>query len=289
MPIPSGSAVDTAAAKPLTTGSRIVESLVVSPDGKWLVFDSTLNLNAEAYRMPLDGGSVQRLTDHPADDFAPDLSPNGQEITYHSWRAGSRDIYVQTLDGGSVQTVTKTPAQESYPRWSFDGALIAFVDQAEMAGSGKPGRLMVVTRQASGEWSAPVLVSDRVIAPQGTWLRDGRLAFPTARGLEAFPVDGGAPQVVYTASSDSRDPRPRNVATSEDGRTLYFKSRDPEGRSSIWSVPVTGGLPRMLVRFHDLVRPSIRGDFGVGGGRLFFTLEDRQADIWVGGGQQAIG
>jgi hypothetical protein len=72
-----------------------------------------------------------------------------------------------------------------------------------------------------------------------------------------------------------------NVVASDDGRTLYFKDRDSEGRSSIWAVALAGCKPRKLVFFADLDRPSIRGDFAAGGGRLFFTLEDRQADIWV--------
>jgi hypothetical protein len=46
-------------------------------------------------------------------------------------------------------------------------------------------------------------------------------------------------------------------------------------------MPLTGGKPRPLVRFADAARPSIRPDFEVGAGRIFFTLEDRQADIWV--------
>jgi len=46
-------------------------------------------------------------------------------------------------------------------------------------------------------------------------------------------------------------------------------------------VPLAGGQPRQLVRFEDLSRVSIRPDFAVGGGKFFFTLEDRQADIWM--------
>jgi hypothetical protein len=54
-----------------------------------------------------------------------------------------------------------------------------------------------------------------------------------------------------------------------------------DDRTSFWSIPVTGGQPRLLVRFPDLARPSIRGDFAAGAGQFFFTLEDRQADILV--------
>jgi Tol biopolymer transport system component len=272
LPIPAGGTVDASAAKPLTTGSQIVESIRVSPDGKSLVFDSTLNVNAEVYRMSLDGGAPERLTNDPADDFAPDLSPDGREVAYHSWRAGSRDIYVQAIDDRSVQTITKTARQEGYPIWSPDGTRIAFVDMTEIAG-GKTGRLFV-TRRASGVWSAPVLVSDRVTAGQGAWLGDGSLVYPTTRGIEAFPVEAGTPQLVCALPA-------ANVVVAEDGRMLYFKSRDETGRSSIWAVSLSGCKPRKLVFFADLDRPSIRGDFAVGGGRLFFTLEDRQADIWV--------
>jgi hypothetical protein len=56
---------------------------------------------------------------------------------------------------------------------------------------------------------------------------------------------------------------------------------DRDGRSSIWAAALTGCKPRRLVFFADLDRPSIRGDFGAGAGRFFFTIEDREADIWV--------
>jgi hypothetical protein len=36
-----------------------------------------------------------------------------------------------------------------------------------------------------------------------------------------------------------------------------------------------------MVQFSDLKRPSTRPDFAVTGGRFYFTIEDRQADIWV--------
>lgn len=53
------------------------------------------------------------------------------------------------------------------------------------------------------------------------------------------------------------------------------------GVKSSWSMPVNGGTPRFLVHFDDPDRPSIRADFGVGAGRIFFTLEDRRSVVWV--------
>jgi Tol biopolymer transport system component len=278
LPVPAGNPVDTSGARPLTSGSQVIEMMRVSPDRKWLLFDSTLNLNAEIYRMPLDGGTAERLTSDPADDFAPDLSPDGREFAYHSWRTGTRDIYVQALDGGAPQAVTATPGQESYPMWSPDGTTLAFVDQQGLASGSLRGQVFVVRRAAGGGWGRPIGLLAGT-GPQGAWLSDTELAYPTDKGIEAFSIEQGPTRLLYAQGPG--DPAPRSVQASDDRRILYFKSRDATGRSALWSVPAGGGRPRLLVRFADLSRPSIRQDFAAGAGRLFFTLEDRQADIWV--------
>ena len=191
LPIPSGATIDTTGAQALTSGSQIVEAIRVSRDQKWLVYDSTLHLNAEVFRMPIGGGPAERLTNHPADDFAPDLSPNGQTVAYHSWRSGSRDIYVQPLDGGPTVTITATPGQESYPIWSPDGRAIAFVDQE------RPALLGLVHQEASGDWGAPMFLGDDM-GVRGTWLDERTLAYPrmSSRTVETIPVDGGQGRMV---------------------------------------------------------------------------------------------
>ena len=154
MPVPRGP-VDASQAQPMTSGNQVVESMRVSRDGKWLVFDSTLHLNAEIFRMPTGGGPVERLTTDPADDFAPDLSPDGALLAYHSWRSGTRDIYVKPLEGGPLQTVTSSPAHESYPIWSPDGQAIAFVTQRGLVNSVVLGPLLIARRDARDQWSPP--------------------------------------------------------------------------------------------------------------------------------------
>jgi len=278
--VPTGAAVDASRAQPLTSGNQIVESMRVSRDRKWLVFDSTLHLNAEIFRMPIGGGPPERLTTDPADDFAGDLSPDGRELAYHSWRAGSRDVYIKSLSGGNLHTVTATPAQESYPIWSPDGTAIAFISQRAEGGF-TLGPLQVVRRKADGTWTAPeTLATD--VGVRSAWLPDGS-ALVAARngGIALIPIDKRPARVVYSPAAGSTDPAARSVAVSEDGRTVYFKNIDPQGLATIWALPTAGGRPQLLVRVTDPSRPSIRVDFATGTGRLYFTLEDRQADIWV--------
>jgi Tol biopolymer transport system component len=68
---------------------------------------------------------------------------------------------------------------------------------------------------------------------------------------------------------------------SADGRQAYLKSHDPQGRASIWSVPLSGGEPRLLVNFPDPTRPSYRPVFTTDGKRIYFPIEDRQSDVHV--------
>jgi Tol biopolymer transport system component len=278
LPIPASGTIDTSGARALTNGNQVVESLHVSRDGQWLLYDSTLHLNADVFRLPLAGGTAERLTTDPSDDFAPDLSPDGREVAYHSWRSGSRDIFVSPIAGGPAQQVTATAAQESYPIWSPDGRALAFIHQA--ATKDVAIGLYLTRRDAAGGWSTPVAL--RLAASiMGIWLTNEQILAANATGtMELIPADAGPARVVY-APARPGDPLAENVTVAADGRTAYFKSHDAEGRASFWAVPLAGGPPRMLVRFEDLSRVSIRRDFAAGAGKLFFTLEDRQADIWI--------
>lgn len=279
VPIPSaGTPVDAGTATRLTSENQIVEAMRVSRDGRWLLYDSNLHGNADIFRMPVDGGAPERLTTHPADDFAPDLSPDGHQIVFHSWRTGSRDIFVQPVAAGGARQLTDTPFQESYPVWSPDGNAVAFYDQWQEGGV--PRGLFVVRRDDAGDWSQPELLREGSYT--ASWAPDGSfISYSRDGAIEVIPPDGGEPRVVYRPSPGSDDPDPERVIVSGDARTLYFKSHDSAIRASLWSVPVSGGEPRLLVRFDDPSRPSIRSDFAVGAGRFFFTIEDRQSDIWV--------
>jgi hypothetical protein len=85
-------------------------------------------------------------------------------------------------------------------------------------------------------------------------------------------VDGSRP---------ARHPEPRFAYWSADGRTLYYKAYDDRERSSIWSVAVAGGTPRLLIRFDDPMRPSSRREFATDGARLYFTIAEHESDVWV--------
>jgi len=278
LPIATGTPAMPDAATPVTSGSQVIESMRVSRDGRWLLYDSNLRGHSNIYRILVNGGQPEQLTNDTVDEFAPDLSPDGRAVAYHSFRTGTRDIEIKPLDGGPVERVTATPAQESYPLWSPDGRSILFTDQVE------PTSVFITHRQGDGRWSSPALVARG--AGRCAWSPDGRwIAYVNTEDgvqpgpLMVAPAEGGRARRVFEPTATQ--PPADDCNWGPDGRTFYYKAHDAQGRASFWAVPAAGGHPRLLVRFTDLSRPSSRHDFATDGRRLFFTIEDRESHVFV--------
>ena len=277
VPIPSGAPVTTGAAVQVTSGSQVIELLHASRDGKWLVFDSDITGTSEIYRMRIGGGAAERLTRDSLDKFGPDLSADGHELVYHAFGAGGhRQLFVKDLLTGVVQQVTRTDRQASTPIWSPDGTAVAAWDQSEASGA-----LLVVHRDSRGEWQhqARELGTGRL----PVWSPDGReLAFTTTDGsVASIAADSGPVRVLYAPTRKPDDPIARTVRWSRDPEILFIKGSDRAGRGGIWSIGTHGGHPRLLVRFDDPSRPSDRPDFTTDGKRFYFTIDDRQSDVWI--------
>jgi WD40-like Beta Propeller Repeat len=113
------------------------------------------------------------------------------------------------------------------------------------------------------------------------WSPDGTQIVFTRRGeLHVMLGDGSNDQAIVTRGSADQ-PLPQYGIWSADGKTIYFKAADAERRASIWAVPASGGTPRLMVRFDDPQRPSLRREFATDGVRFFFTIAQDESDIWV--------
>ena len=283
VPIPAnppagGLAVSAANAAAVTRGSQVIQGMRVSPDGRWLLYDSDLRGHSDLYRMPIDGGAAEVLLTDSVDEFAPDLSPDGTAIVFHSFRSGTRDIELKPLNGGAIEPVTNTPGQESYPKWSPDGKSILFYDQRT------PRNALVTRRGPDGKWSAPEVLASGTYRPQ--WSPDGKsisyVAAPAdgePGAVMVMPAGGGPARQVFTPGNGA--PLVSHAIWAPDGRALYLKVHDARGLTSFWSVDAHGGRPRELLRLADPEWQSVRNDFATNGKRLFFDVEDRQSDVFV--------
>jgi TolB protein len=221
--------------------------------------------------MPVEGGEPQQLTTDPADDFLPAWSPDGKEIAFYSFRPGNRDLYVMSATGGSLRQLTNHPAQDRYPDWSPDGKHLVFY--SDRTGSQE---LHVISKE-KGELEGE---TPRQLTFKGggfpKWSPDGRLI--------AFNRSGEGLFVISPEGDDERllaGGRGWYSVWSPDGRMIYRRARDQDANVSFWSVPVSGGDPKLLFQADDPTRTSSRPEFATDGERLFFTLTEYESDVWM--------
>jgi eukaryotic-like serine/threonine-protein kinase len=276
VPISPSGAASTSSAEPVTSGNQEIEAFDISADGRWLVFDSDRSGTQQLYRMPLQGGEVEQLTNDAVPAMAPAVSPDGREIAYHTFRNGTRQLFVLPAEGGTPLQVTDDSAQNRSARWSPDGQSLGFVKDAFLPS--QESRIM--SRDSSGTWSSP-----------RTLLKGGETPVPSPDGKRAVTVssDGQLTMVPLPAG------RPIRIATpgvtpvanflwdwSSDGRFVYYVGEDTaDKRTGIWRVSAGGGTSRLVLLFDAPSQDKVRVWFTVHGNRLYFTRGDPQSDVWM--------
>jgi len=281
LPIPRHGVVSDATARQLTFENQSIESMTVTRDGRWLLFDSDLSGNRDIYRMPLPEGEVERLTSDPGGEYAPEQSPDGRTVAYHAAAEGSREVFLLPLDNRVPQQITSTAAQEARPTWSPDGNRIAMVDLR------LPGAVLVTTRDTAGHWQAPVRVDSGGAAPDfgcvpaPDWDDRGSALVYCYDGTIRVLHLGHGPTTVYAPRAASDDPVVDWTRAGVGSPTVFFRGHRRSGEDGIWRVPLAGGAPELLVRFDDQTRPSPLPGFAADRSDLYFTRSERQSDIRV--------
>ena len=277
--VPTTGWVSSRTATQVTSDQESIESIDVSSDGKWLFFDSDRSGTQQIFRRLLAGGDVQQLTRSTGPTFAVDVSPDGREIAYHAIIDGRRQSFTTASEGGQEQPQPISPGvrvPSMNPKWSPDGKRIAWEDQVSKPGS---VQVQVATRTAQG-WSAPVNVavgSDLVV--RALWGDDGTLfALDLANHRLLLITADSAGTMVRVLRQTLAGAG--GAALSSDGRTLLVIDASHQG---VWAVPVMGGIPREVLRFDDPLHPHATNAAGLTehAGRLYFTLQDPQSNIWV--------
>jgi Tol biopolymer transport system component/serine/threonine protein kinase len=273
--VPEAGPVSAAEARPFTGGTQVIEGMSLSPDGRWLAFDSDRGGNQDIYKVPVEGGDPLQLTNSPEDDFVSSWSGDGREIALHSYQGVARRVRIIAARGGEARDVVQSPRDQRSPGLAPDGQSLVFTSDA----SGQL-ELYLVSRNGDSSWSAARrLTSDGGWA--GRWAPDGHaIVYCRRDGVWLISPDGGTRRRLV-GIDETTQAAPELAIWSPDSRTIYYKAFDPAGRSSLWSAPAVGGPARLLVRFDDPSRPSSRPEFTTDGKRFFFTVGARQSDIWA--------
>jgi tricorn protease len=119
-----------------------------------------------------NGKNPQRLTAHPADEFAPSFSPDGKWIAFSARYDGNTDVYVMPVTGGQPKRLTWHPGLDTVNGWSRDGKRVLFASPREIA-LGRSNQLYEVS--VDGGFEKKVMEAQ---AFEGAWSPDSkRLAY----------------------------------------------------------------------------------------------------------------
>jgi TolB protein len=105
-----------------TAESRADVYPAVTPDGRYLVFDSTRTGNSNLWRIDSTGGNWKQLTSGPGEEF-PSCSPDGKWVVYTSTGSTRFTLSRISIDGGQPVQITDRLSQ--WPVVSPDGKWIA--------------------------------------------------------------------------------------------------------------------------------------------------------------------
>jgi Tol biopolymer transport system component/formylglycine-generating enzyme required for sulfatase activity len=224
-----------------------------------IAFTSEQDGNFEVYIMGSDGSDLQRLTNHPNEDYWPTWSPDGAQIAFASNREGNFEIYAINVDGSDLRRLTHETGDDLEPDWSPDGTQIAFMVYRD-------GKSDVFTMKPDGSERKRLTDSDGDnYLPK--WSPDGtQLVFVSERDgnpeIYIMDADGGDQKRVTDNPSDDRYP-----SWSPDGTQIaFYSSRD--GNRELYIMEVNGSNPRPLT--HDNVQVWV-STWSPDGSQIAFT------------------
>ena len=277
VPIPAAGSVSAYGGKQLTFDRESIEGIALSDDNRWVAFDSDRSGNFDIWKVQSEGGTPVQLTTNPAGDYVQSWSPSSDKIVFHSFRTGNRDVFVMNADGGGEQRVTSSPASESNPAWCGQNSIVVQTSTPQ-----NDETLYLWTRaNHRASWS----MRRRLTATHGTdpaCSRDGEwLAYLSDGALRVMSMTTFESRILVPPHDPATNPEPAMPGFGPDARSVYYMAYDSERVGSIWSVERTGGTPRLLVKFDDPTRVSLRRDFATDGASLYFAIAQPQSDVYL--------
>jgi serine/threonine-protein kinase len=167
----------------------------VSPDGKFVAFDTEENLESIVWVYEMAGGTAMRRLTFGGKNRFPIWTPDGQWVTFQSERDGEIAIFQQRADGsGPAERLTKPDSGVAHAphSWSPDGAHLLFSVQKDQQGA-------LWTLSMKDRKQAPfgdvrsIENIEGVFSPDGRWIayqaRESTTA-PRQVFLQPFPATG---------------------------------------------------------------------------------------------------
>lgn len=176
-------------AKQLTSAGFLDERPTVTPDGKYIVFQSNRSGETEIWRVNSDGTDPRQLTADGGKNIYPHVTPDGQTVVFTHTVNNEKFAWRVSIEGGETTPITSSECFNA--RVSPDGDLLA-------CGTSIDGKTkLAIISLASGSVVRSFDVA-RTHNFDGSirWSPDGRVIIyrDWEAGIWSQPVDGGDAQ-----------------------------------------------------------------------------------------------
>jgi Tol biopolymer transport system component len=170
------------------------------------------------------------------------MSPDGKWVIYAGDTAGNRDIYLQSVTGTTPINLTKDSLDDDdEPIFSPNGEQIAFRSNRDSGGIFVMGRTGEAVRRVTRTGFNP------------SWSPDGKQLAFTTEDIDINPQNGRGPSGLFVVNVDTGQQKPLNVRSailarwSPHGGRIAYSIRSTIGKEEIWTVPVAGGEPALVI------------------------------------------
>jgi dipeptidyl aminopeptidase/acylaminoacyl peptidase len=254
--------------RPLTRGEKSCTAPQWSPDARWVLFLSKRGEAQNVWRIPVDGGEAEPVTESKSDVAAFALAPGGKQVAYvapdppsaekEKAKKEKRDFRVVDQDPENhrlwlVEWEKREPRQlaagDFHVRgitWSPDSARLAYERQPTPIADDWTRldiwEVTVADGTARPLAATPASESSPYYSPDGTllayarsshpvrWAREERIVFRTAAGEREAPP--------------TPDEQPRLLGWSGDSRRVYF-SEGHGTKALVYAMPLDGPPARV--------------------------------------------
>lgn len=268
-------------ARRLTFDRRLVVGVTWTADSRDVVFSSNREGEFALWKVPVSGGTVQRVTVGDDNSYSPAISRQGNLLAY-SHGNGRWDIIRVDLRSSARKVLTdqllSSNEQDSAPQFSPDGKRIAFQ-------SWRSGSQEIWTCSADGSDPAQLTSFGGALTGSPRWSPDGhQIAFDSRPDGHAHiyltSPDGGTPRPITRGESNDIVP-----SWSPDGGTIYFGS-NRSGTYQIWKILLAGGTPQRVTSQGGMIA-QVSPD-----GQWIYYSKPQTSGLWripmAGGGEQRV-
>ena len=248
----------------LTRGEKSSNAPSFSPDSQWVFFASDRSGKRNIYRIPIDGGEAEPLTNFNGTIGNYAISPNGKWIAFTARETDNEEerakrekrdfhvldenphnqsLWIAAVEGRTAKKITNGPYNVGQFDWSPNSTRIAY--ETRPTPDADDGRKSDILEVAIETGEVRTIAATPVSEAQPKYSPDGRyLAFVRAN-LSSKRIDGNSIVLMTLADMKTRelpatpDQSPVLDAWAKDSTKIFF-NEGLRTREAMYAMPVDG-------------------------------------------------